>query len=273
MNNNKARIIVLSNQKGGVAKTTTTQMLAYGLAGKGHRVLTIDADPQMSLTSAFGLDEADGVEKKNIYEIFCKRCTAGEAVMAAAENIDLIPGSLAFYGADMEFSRAGREYLLQEGIQDVVDCYDFILIDTPIMLGVITINALTAADEVIIPIKPAKFAIQCFGQLLNTISVVRKYYNPNIRIDGVVFTLYKSRTDLHEQVRRDLIKKLDEIGVPWFKTVIRDGIAVETSQNETVNPFDKAAGRRYAKSGAISDYKAFIEEFMELEAQYEKEIN
>ena len=272
MSRKKARIIVLSNQKGGVAKTTTTQMLAYGLAGNGYRVLTIDADPQMSLTSAFGLDEAAGIEKGNIYEIFCKRCTAGESVMSAAENIDLIPGSLAFYGADMEFSRAGREYLLQEGIQDVVDCYDFILIDTPIMLGVITINALTAADEVIIPIKPAKFAIQCFGQLLNTISVVRKYYNPEVRVDGVLFTLYKSRTDLHEQVRRDLVTKLDEIGIPWYKTVIRDGIAVETSQNETVNPLDKAAGRRYAKSGAISDYKAFIDEFMKGDSHERKAV-
>lgn len=272
MSRKKARIIVLSNQKGGVAKTTTTQMLAYGLAGNGYRVLTIDADPQMSLTSAFGLDEAEGIEKGNIYEIFCKRCTAGEAVMSAAENIDLIPGSLAFYGADMEFSRAGREYLLREGIQDVVDCYDFILIDTPIMLGVITINALTAADEVIIPIKPAKFAIQCFGQLLNTISVVRKYYNPEVRVDGVLFTLYKSRTDLHEQVRRDLVTKLDEIGIPWYKTVIRDGIAVETSQNETVNPLDKAAGRRYAKSGAISDYKAFIDEFMKGDSHERKAV-
>ena len=266
MNGKKARIIVLSNQKGGVAKTTTTQMMAYGLAGKGYRVLTIDADPQMSLTSAFGLDEADGIEKKNIYEIFCKRCTAAEAIIPAADNIDLIPGSLAFYGADMEFSRAGREYLLREGMQDVLESYDFILIDTPIMLGVITINALTAADEIIIPIKPAKLVIQCFGQLLNTISVVRKYYNPDIKIDGVVFTLYKSRTDLHEQVRKDLTQKLDEIGVPWYKTVIRDGIAVETSQNETINPLDKAAGRRYTKSGAISDYKAFIEEFMKGES-------
>ncbi|NCE98197.1 ParA family protein [Emergencia sp. 1XD21-10] len=251
----KAQIIALANQKGGVGKTTTCHVLAYGLQDRGKKVLLIDTDPQTNLTETFSIAEYQG---RSIYQLFKKEKKASECIFPVSDNLDIIPGSLYMAGADMEFSQPGREYLLKEALIEVADRYDYIIIDTPPNLGIITINVIVAAHSTIIPMKASKYSVQGLSQLLQTIDVVSGYYNSAHKIAGILITQYDGRTNIRRNIKEAIEKVLATMGIHIFNTVIRNGVAIEEVQYAQESLFTKK------KTSVTEDYKKFIEELLEV---------
>ena len=252
----EAQIITLANQKGGVGKTTTCHVLAYGLAEQGKKVLVIDMDPQCNLTESFALDEDVG---NTICQVFRQEKTAVECVYPIMDGIDLLPGSLSMASADMEFSFTGREYILMDALEDIKGSYDSIIIDTPPTLGVITINALAATDQVIVPVKASKYSVQGLSQLMRTIALVKKRYNRKLELAGVLITQHEGRSNLRRNIKETLDRLMGAQGVRVFNTVIRSGVAVEEAQYNRSNPLTERP-----KASVTEDYRAFIREFTAL---------
>ena len=195
-----SRIIAIANQKGGVGKTTTAVNLAACLAKKGKKVLLIDMDPQGNATSGMGIDKRRC--EKTIYDSLINEIPIRECVINTQyENLDLCPSSLDLSGAEIELiSVAGRENKLKEALGTVSEEYDFILIDAPPSLGLITINILTASGSVLIPIQCEFYALEGVSQLVETIKKIRKALNPSLFIEGIVMTMFDARTNLAVQV-------------------------------------------------------------------------
>jgi chromosome partitioning protein len=192
------RVLAIANQKGGVAKTTTVQTLGGALAELGRRVLLVDLDPQACLTWSHGLDP-DELEV-SLHDVMLGR-VAAEQVIVHVGDVDLLPASIDLAGAEVHLlSRTGREYQLRRALTAVRDRYDEILIDCPPSLGILTINGLTAADEVIVPLQCETLSRRGVGQLLETIDDVRSYTNADLRVRGVVATMFDRRTRLAQQV-------------------------------------------------------------------------
>lgn len=250
--NKKTKIITITNQKGGAAKTTTTHVMAYSLAERGYKVLAVDGDPQCNLSNAFG--KVFGIEN-SIYDVFQQKKSVAECIEKIEENIDFLPGNVAMMGADMEFSGSAREYIFRSMIEEERGKYDYIIIDTPPTLGIINVNMLTAADSVLIPVEASVFGTQGISQLMNTIKTVRKYYNPNLEIEGVLITRYKSDWEIQKFVKQNLFE-LKNIRV--FNSIIREGKAIQEAQYSESNPLDMPG-----RSVVISDYKAFFRELFD----------
>ena len=213
-----ARIYAIANQKGGVGKTTTVVNLSAYLAGSGRRVLVVDLDPQANATSALGFDKNQ--MKPSTYELLLDQAPVGDVRLRHDEfGLDLLPSHPALAGAEIELVQAiGREYRLQRALQETADEYDYILIDSPPSLGLLTINALTAArDGVLIPVQCEYLPLEGLSQLTKTIQLVQEYLNPALHIRGVMMTMYDSRTNLSrqvvEEVRRHFPNKV-------FRTII-----------------------------------------------------
>lgn len=262
-NEKEAKVIAFANQKGGVAKTTSCQMLACGLAEQGKKVLAVDADAQRNLTSALAPDLIHNVKQQNksIYEVMDKSCPATECVIAVNDNLDILPGSELMAAADMRFTAPGREYLLTEGLKPLKDQYDYILIDTPPQLGIIILDAMVCADGIIIPMWATTFSIQGFRLLLDTIQTVKTYYNSDLAIEGVLITQYSSRGEMQSLIKGHLGELLDKQQIHLYQTGIRSGNAIQRAQNTGTNPLTEK-DRKYTQSGAIKDYKAFVQEFL-----------
>jgi len=194
------RIIAIANQKGGVGKTTTAINLAACLAETGKRVLAIDIDPQGNMTSGFGVEK--GVPENGIYQLLMGDCQIQDCVIRTiCENLDLIPSDVDLAGAEVELIGINnREYLLREKIKGILGSYDYAVIDCPPSLSMLTINAMTTADTVLVPIQCEFYALEGLSQLMYTIELVRKRLNNRLRIEGVVFTMYDARTNLSIQV-------------------------------------------------------------------------
>ncbi|MGI6569816.1 MAG: ParA family protein [Caldicoprobacterales bacterium] len=201
-----SRIIAVANQKGGVGKTTTNVNLSACLAALGKKVLTIDIDPQGNTTSGLGVDK-NRVEK-SIYDVIINKVPVKEAVHRTNfENLDIIVSKIELAGAEIELvPMMARETILKRALEDIKDEYDYIFIDCPPSLGLITINALTAADKLLVPIQCEYYALEGLTQLLSTFELVRKNLNPHLEIEGVVLTMFDSRTNLSIQVV-DEVKK------------------------------------------------------------------
>jgi chromosome partitioning protein len=201
-----SEVISIANQKGGVGKTTTAVNLSASLAKKGKRVLLIDADPQANATTNLGLKRTD--YEFNIYHVLIGNKELSDIVISTDyKKLDLAPSNIGLVGIEKEFydkKNSGRELILRKKIAKIKDQYDYIIIDSPPALGPITINALAASDSVIVPIQCEFFALEGLAQLLNTISLIRKSINKNLKIKGFLPTMYSGQNNLSKQVLEDL---------------------------------------------------------------------
>ena len=231
------RVIAVANQKGGVGKTTTAINLSACLAEKGQKVLAIDMDPQGNMTSGLGIDK-DEVEK-NIYDLMIGQAGVDEVLQKEAiENLDVIPTSIDLSAAEIELIGVDdKEFIIRNAVQPIKDDYDYIIIDCPPSLSMLTINAMTTADSVLVPIQCEYYALEGLSQLIKTIELVKERLNENLEMEGVVFTMYDARTNLSLQVVENVKDNLDQT---IYKTIIPRNIrlAEAPSHGLPINLYD-----------------------------------
>lgn len=245
--------IAIANQKGGVAKTTTTHALAAGLSEKGFNVLMVDLDPQGNLSAACG---AECFNVATTYELLKGNASPEETIQHIG-NYDIIPSNIMLAGAEQELTQTGKEHRLKESLASITENYDYILVDTPPSLGVLTINAFTFASDILIPTTAGIFATAGIKQLSDTVNNVQKYCNSDVKIMGILFTRYNPRANISREIR-ELAEQMGQyISAPIYKTYIRSAIAVEEAQAQKEDIFAYAS-----KSTVAEDYKAFIEEML-----------
>jgi len=247
-------IVAVANQKGGVGKTTTAQALAAGLAERKYRVLGIDLDPQGNFSTACG---AENYNVLTVYEVMKRGADIREAIQHMKGGYDVVPANIMLAGAEQELSQTGKEHRLKEAVSVVAGEYDFIVIDTPPSLGVLTVNAFTCATDILIPTTAGIFATAGISQLNETVSSVQKYCNPGVKIRGILFTRFNPRANISRQIK-ELTEQLSEyISAPIYQTYIRAGVVVEEAQANKADIFNYAG-----KSTVAEDYRTFIEEFL-----------
>ncbi|HZJ83562.1 MAG TPA: AAA family ATPase [Clostridia bacterium] len=253
-----SKIIAIANQKGGVGKTTTSINLSASMAELGKRILTIDSDPQGNTTSGLGI-EKDRDSLTSIYDVLINNVDMEQAIMQTkVKNLDIVTSNIKLAGAEIEMvPMISREFILKKAIEKVKDRYDYIFIDCPPSLGLITINALTASHGILIPIQCEFFALEGLSQLLNTINLVRKQLNPKLDIEGVLLTMFNARTNLSlqvvDEVKRHFRGKL-------FQTIIPRNVRLgeAPSHGLPISMYDPRC------VGAVS-YGELAQEFLERE--------
>ena len=245
------KVLAFTNQKGGVGKSTTAQSVGAYLIKQGQRVLFIDLDAQGNLTYCMNAKPA-----KTVYGVFTGEATAAEAI-THTEQGDLIASNKLLAAADTILEGTGREYKLKEALEEIQDKYDYVILDSPPALSILTINALTAATDVIIPAQADAFSLQGLNDLRGTIESVRKYCNPALKIDGIVFTRYNQRATLSRELT-DLAEKIAQtLSTKVYNTKIRECTAIKEAQLQKQSIFDYAA-----KSNGAADYEALAQEIL-----------
>ena len=250
-----AKIVAFTNQKGGVGKTTTCVNLSAFLVEMGKRILIVDIDPQGNATSGIGVQKAK--DTKTIYDVMCDSTDISEAVqLSPIKGLEIIPATVDLAGAEVELVRMnGRERLLKDQLEKVRKSYDYIMIDCPPSLGLLTLNALTAADALIIPIQCEFFALEGVSQLINTVRLIRKQgLNPSLDIDGVLLTMYDKRSSLTDQVSSEILKFF---GKKVFNTKVPRNIrlAEAPSHGKPITLYDRKC------TGALA-YQQLAKEFL-----------
>lgn len=238
-----AKVIAITNQKGGVGKTTTTVNLGASLARLGKSVLLVDIDPQGNTTSGIGINKAD--VNHCIYDVLIRDVHAKDAIMPTnVENLSIIPATIQLAGAEVELvPTISREVRLKRSLQPIRNDFDYILIDCPPSLGILTVNSLTASDSVIIPIQCEYYALEGLSQLLNSIRLVQKHLNTNLKIEGVLLTMFDARTNLGMQVIEE-VKKYFQNKV--YRTIIPRNVRLSEAPSHgqsivTYDPKSKGA--------------------------------
>ncbi|MGF0032112.1 ParA family protein [Bariatricus sp. SGI.154] len=246
------RIIAIANQKGGVGKTTTAINLSACLAEKGQKVLAIDMDPQGNMSSGLGLDK-NSVEK-TIYDMIIGEAEVEEVLQRETiENLDILPANVDLSAAEIELIGVEeKEYIVRNSIQKIRDNYDYVVIDCPPSLSMLTINAMTTADSVLVPIQCEYYALEGLSQLIHTVELVKERLNPTLEIEGVVFTMYDARTNLSLQVVENVKDNLQQ---NIYKTIIPRNIrlAEAPSYGMPINQYD-------AKSAGADSYMRLADE-------------
>jgi len=247
------KTIVIANQKGGVGKTTTAGALAAGFANRGYKVLAIDLDAQGNLSDSLG---ADNETAPTVYEVMRGDVTAKDAAQQT-RFCGVIPANLNLSGADLEFTMTGREHILKKALQEITGDYDFIITDTPPSLGIMTVNAFTAADEIIIPTTAGVFAAKGITQLWRTFETVKTYCNPALAIRGILITRYNPRSNINRDIKTLTENIAAEISAPVFDTFIRASVVVDEAQANKLDLFS------YDGSNTVTrDYDCFVNEYL-----------
>ena len=255
------KVISVANQKGGVGKTTTTVNLGTILAKRGKKVLLIDADPQGNATSGLGVEKE---VEPSTYDILVNDAELKDAIQdTIIKNLKVCPANMNLAGAEVELvSMMSREQRLKEKLEPIKNMFDYILIDCPPSLGLITLNSFTASDSVLIPVQCEYFALEGLGQLLNTVNLVKKHLNKEIRIEGALLTMYDMRTNLSNQVVKEVKKYFDD---KVYKTVIPRNVRLieAPSYGMPITEYDP-------RSKGAKSYTKFAREFLKLNEEEKK---
>ena len=249
------KVISIANQKGGVGKTTTAINLSTSLAKKGKKVLMIDGDPQGNATSGFGIEkEVDN----STYDVLINDVDMDKAIIKTrTKNLSICPSNINLAGAEVELvSMMSREQRLQERIDPIKDDYDYIIIDCPPSLGLITLNAFTASDSVLIPLQCEYYALEGLGQLMNTINLVKKHLNKGLEVEGALLTMYDARTNLANQVVKEV---KDFFGDKVYKTVIPRNVKLSEAPS-----FGMPIMEYDSKSKGAKCYEKFTKELIQV---------
>lgn len=254
------RIIAVANQKGGVGKTTTSINLAAAIAEKGYKVLAVDMDPQGNLTSGLGIDKNN--LEYTIYDVMCDNCNIGEAMLINVfPGLNLIPATRDLAGAEVDFIGVpDMQFIMKKILRQILPKFDYIVIDCPPALGLLTINSLTAANTVLVPIQCEFFALDGLSQLIYTINLIQQKLNKELRVEGLVFTMYDSRTNLSSQVVENVRENLN---LRIYESVIPRNVrlAEAPSHGLPITEYDSKS------AGAIS-YRALADEVIANEAYW-----
>lgn len=253
------RIIAVANQKGGVGKTTTSTNLSACLAEKGKKVLLVDIDPQGNATSGVGIDKND--LENTVYDMIIGECSIDECLIKETlENLDVLPSNVNLSGAEIDLIGIDdREFILKKNIDKIKDNYEYIIIDCPPSLNMLTVNAMTTANTVLVPIQCEYYALEGLSQLLHTINLVKERLNPELEMEGVVFTMYDARTNLSLEVVENVKNNLKQ---SIYKTIIPRNVrlAEAPSHGLPINLYD-------GKSVGAESYRLLADEVIEREEE------
>lgn len=250
------KIISISNIKGGVGKTTTAAVFAVGLAEKGYSVLLIDSDPQTNLSICFMQEQTD--ESPSLYHVYSDKKSIDEIKVTVKNNLDLVVGDFELCNADLQFTKAGRLKMLLKAIRNINTKYDFIIIDTPPNLGILSLNAFIASDYVVVPMSADSFSMKGVRLLKQTLDDVIDEIEKELPVAGILLTRYNSRTNVSKLLEKSLNSAAALLDTELFKSRIRQAVVLQESQVAKEDLFS------YAPNAKVSeDYKGFIGEFLE----------
>jgi len=250
-----SKIFAVVNQKGGVGKTTTTANLASGIADKGKKVLLIDLDAQANLSAHFGVGVDEEGQNKSMYDVLKSEVPLSDVIVSLSDNLSIAPASLFLSAADLELGAViGRELLLRKALKPIADEYEYIFMDCPPSLGLLSLNGLVAATQVIIPVQSEYLALHGVRQLLDTVDQVRSAYNPSLKVGGVLLCLHDARKRLSRSVAETIREYFGDL---VFNTIIRTNVALAEAPSQGVSIYDYDQSSNGAK-----DYKELSQELL-----------